>query len=757
MDTTSDTDSHLLQQFCHGDQGAFALLVSRHYSLVLAACRRQVRSGDEVDCAQAVFLVLARRPQAAAKAPVLAAWLLRTAMLVCKQSRRAVERRRLVALSADHAVPETSTSTEEENGPETAVAQLDVCLQTLPERQRNVVILHYLRGQAPDEIAASLRITRNNVYQLLHRGLATLRDQLTRRGITITGSGLIAIFASESQASTTPAALIPIVTQVTTPTTEALATKTLKVLTMMTWAKPVAGAAALLLTIASLTMTRAAEQGSTPVPMPHPSPVVEVAPPSTSKTIITQAEDGVALSTLVALHASRHLELKFLRINEGRIYLTPAQSRLVGIDAATTAEVEGIYAKSISGLRAALAEHPPTVTREGKNTVVVTVNGISKLRSRCRQAIEQGLAALAMAGKLSRDQATFLACLDLANERGDGFLAHFLNSDAWIRHPSSDDPVEGMLNGNQFDTRLPANTQLSIRLEGDDESSRSARIEWTLGNDDFSDGVPAKAMSTITKIFLAAAGLPEFGTFEQAAHPPLRPTLKFTPRSNQDQVPLSDLLSTSGVTLPIGFLKFQQGSFAVSSTMQTICKLDARRSAAVALAFTAIYTDFRRHLAAHPPVVALSGNNIAKLEFNDLTEVLAPLTDATKHALDGLVSGPDETRLSPIQRDYLVQCADSTMKRFCWDYGPNGTFTVTVERNVDQMELLWAKIFGQKAPSKWNFTYSGEDNLGQCQVKRSYKQGTVKDEFRAFFNFVPFLADEALPSIPPAGMQKANF
>jgi RNA polymerase sigma-70 factor (ECF subfamily) len=60
---------------------AFGELVRRHAGFVLATCRRRLRDGhDAEDAAQAVFLVLARRPPARSGPSVQAGWLYKTAV-----------------------------------------------------------------------------------------------------------------------------------------------------------------------------------------------------------------------------------------------------------------------------------------------------------------------------------------------------------------------------------------------------------------------------------------------------------------------------------------------------------------------------------------------------------------------------------------------------------------------------------------------------------------------------------------------------
>ncbi|GAB3802280.1 SigE family RNA polymerase sigma factor [Micromonospora zhanjiangensis] len=57
------------------------------------------------------------------------------------------------------------------------VALVDA-LRTLPERQRLVLVLHYLADQPVAAIAAELRVPKNTVLSWLSRGRATLADRL---------------------------------------------------------------------------------------------------------------------------------------------------------------------------------------------------------------------------------------------------------------------------------------------------------------------------------------------------------------------------------------------------------------------------------------------------------------------------------------------------------------------------------------------------------------------------------------------------
>lgn len=197
MDT--GTLSDLLADLRAGDREALAVLIARTEGLVRAACVRQAPPGEVDDCVQAVFLVLARRPAAAARAPALEAWLLRVARFVCSRARRGEGRRR-----RHEAVAAQQAATRDQAGPDGEIlGELDACLARLPERQRAAVTLRYLVGETPEAVAAALGVSQANAYQLISRGLATLRAHFQRRGFAIEATALLALLGTQAQAATT--------------------------------------------------------------------------------------------------------------------------------------------------------------------------------------------------------------------------------------------------------------------------------------------------------------------------------------------------------------------------------------------------------------------------------------------------------------------------------------------------------------------------------------------------------------------------
>lgn len=262
------SDAELLEAWCAGDREAYAALVARHFALVGAACRRQAGSAEQEDCAQAVFLILARKPSAARRAPALEAWLLRVAWYVCRNARRMEQRRRRAEREA--AVARATPA----DGHGEALDHLDGCLQTLSERQRAAVSLHYLAAKTPEEVAGILGTSRDNAYQLISRGLAALRLALARRGVAVAGAALAGLLAAEGQAAqASPAAGVftalaspaPAVLQLAAGASWAMG---------LAWLMPLVAAAGLLLAtgVAGLCLLTAPADPLPPLPPGHALP-----------------------------------------------------------------------------------------------------------------------------------------------------------------------------------------------------------------------------------------------------------------------------------------------------------------------------------------------------------------------------------------------------------------------------------------------------------------------------------------------------
>jgi RNA polymerase sigma factor (sigma-70 family) len=198
-------DEQLLAAFVNqGDVSAFAGIVRRHGSLVLAACRQVLRDEADVeDAFQATFLVLLRKAASVRRGQALSGWLFRVAHRLALEARAKADRRRQrEARAADRraeaGAADTLTWRE-------ACAALHEELDLLPERYRLPLLLCYLQGRTRDEAARQLGWTLQSLKGRLERGRRRLRDRLARRGITLTlSAGLLAALADEATAASLP-------------------------------------------------------------------------------------------------------------------------------------------------------------------------------------------------------------------------------------------------------------------------------------------------------------------------------------------------------------------------------------------------------------------------------------------------------------------------------------------------------------------------------------------------------------------------
>ncbi len=197
------------------DQRAFAELVRRHLSLVLATCQRRLGAADADDAAQATFLVLARRASVLVRdSRPLAGWLHtvagRMAGNVERQRRRRQQHEREAAMAVANATGSMLSATEVDADRAWADASphLDACLDELPAHERDALVLHYLAGKDRGTCAVELGIGVEALKKRLQRGLDRLRVGLRRRGVTVAAGLLVTALEGHGSAGEAPATLI---------------------------------------------------------------------------------------------------------------------------------------------------------------------------------------------------------------------------------------------------------------------------------------------------------------------------------------------------------------------------------------------------------------------------------------------------------------------------------------------------------------------------------------------------------------------
>lgn len=181
------------------DEASFRALCERHASVVYSACVR-LGAPDADEAAQAVFIVLAQRPEAVGDPTRLVGWLLGTARRVVANQRRGEERRRR---HEQEAAMEHARQRAEEADPAWAAARplLDEALASLSAPRREAMVRFYLEGRPQALVARELGCSVDAVKTRVHESLALLRRWFSRRGVTLGLATLATGLASEASAA----------------------------------------------------------------------------------------------------------------------------------------------------------------------------------------------------------------------------------------------------------------------------------------------------------------------------------------------------------------------------------------------------------------------------------------------------------------------------------------------------------------------------------------------------------------------------
>jgi RNA polymerase sigma-70 factor (ECF subfamily) len=159
-----------------GDQEAFRFLYLRYVDNVYGYVRSIVRDEHEAeDVTQHVFAkLMTTLPKYQQRDVPFTAWILRVARNVAVDHMRA--RRAVPCEEVRELEPQRESSTTEDDS-----LALREALATLPEDQRQVIVLRHVVGLTPGEIAGRLGKTEPSIHGLHHRGRGAHRAVLTER------------------------------------------------------------------------------------------------------------------------------------------------------------------------------------------------------------------------------------------------------------------------------------------------------------------------------------------------------------------------------------------------------------------------------------------------------------------------------------------------------------------------------------------------------------------------------------------------
>jgi RNA polymerase sigma-70 factor (ECF subfamily) len=172
------SDDDLMAMFASGDRDAFDVIFDRHHVMVYNYARHLVRREAEAEeVMQDAFLAVARAAGVYAPRGRFRSWLISVTRNLCFNRINAERaRRETQSGSAILVLPATNRSACPDDRAVAAESEDIVrrALDTLPERQREVLVLYSVEGMPYRDIAEALEMPIGTVKTLLHRARAAI-------------------------------------------------------------------------------------------------------------------------------------------------------------------------------------------------------------------------------------------------------------------------------------------------------------------------------------------------------------------------------------------------------------------------------------------------------------------------------------------------------------------------------------------------------------------------------------------------------
>lgn len=167
----------------HGDVDAFEILYRQHVSRIYALTRRMSADDASADeLTQQVFIKAWENLSSYRGEAAFASWLHRMAVNVVLGDKRAEGRRRARVIPLHDPEQDTGCSPRAAS---TTCARPDLgidlarAIDTLPDRARQVFVLHHVEGLAHEEVASAMGTTVGTSKGQLHRARELLRRVLS--------------------------------------------------------------------------------------------------------------------------------------------------------------------------------------------------------------------------------------------------------------------------------------------------------------------------------------------------------------------------------------------------------------------------------------------------------------------------------------------------------------------------------------------------------------------------------------------------
>jgi RNA polymerase sigma factor (sigma-70 family) len=171
------SDQELLRSYAATKSDpAFAELVARHLGWVYGTALRKTRDAALAeDVAQAVFLALSAKSEKLIRHPSLSAWLFTATRLAAadtlRRRARQKEREQMAQLASTSRVADVAVDEE-------VTERIDDALAELPQKYRQVILLHFYSQLSLRAIAAQLNASEPAIRKRLTRALQKLRARM---------------------------------------------------------------------------------------------------------------------------------------------------------------------------------------------------------------------------------------------------------------------------------------------------------------------------------------------------------------------------------------------------------------------------------------------------------------------------------------------------------------------------------------------------------------------------------------------------
>ena len=190
-------DMELLREYAlQGSEEAFTTLVSRHIDLVYSAALRHVGNHHQAqEITQAVFVILARKARSLRPGTILPGWLFQTTRLTAANYLRTEIRR---ARREQEAFMQSNPDENADEIWQQVAPHLNDAIAGLGEKDRNAVVLRYLKGKDYKEVAAALGGTEEAAQMRVSRALEKLRKLFAKRGVVLSAGALGGVITAQA-------------------------------------------------------------------------------------------------------------------------------------------------------------------------------------------------------------------------------------------------------------------------------------------------------------------------------------------------------------------------------------------------------------------------------------------------------------------------------------------------------------------------------------------------------------------------------